>query len=244
MSHHSARSFVAGRTWACLLLSLLVCGAPSLGYAEETIVPTKEVHDVLRQAVQAAGEVSNPVFRAIIIDAIASAYVEMGNPEQALELAGRKDNFNKNETLLVTAKMLVEQGHSKQAADIASRIGDGYWKASVLEELGRYHGSKGEKEAAIQRFNQALKAAESIDDSSSRVHTMLRIAEAQAAGAIELRQGKPCSRSWNFHLEFKMHSQETWRSVMSLKDRPDWETCLVPCRLLTVSRMVTKRKEV
>jgi tetratricopeptide (TPR) repeat protein len=189
MRHHSARSFVADRIWAGLLLCLLVCGSPFQGYAKETTVPTQEVHDVLGQAVQAAAEASNPFFRAIIIDAIASAYAEMGNPEQALELAGRKDNVNKNGTLLAITHVLVEQGQGKQAGDIASRIDDGYWKASAIEELGRYHVSKGEKEAAIERYNQALKAAESIGDSYSRVYTMLRIAEAQAAGGDRVKAG-------------------------------------------------------
>jgi tetratricopeptide (TPR) repeat protein len=214
MSHHSARSFVAGRIWACLLLSLLVCGSPFGAYAKETTVPTKEVYDVLGQAVQAAAEVSNPFFRAIIIDAIASAYVEVGNPEQALVLAGRKDNVNKNGTLLVTAKMLVEQGHGKQAADIISRIDDGYWKASALEELGRYHVSKGEKEAAIEKFNQALKAAESIDDSDSRVHTMLRIAEAQAAGGDRVKAGETLQQV----LEFSSGIQDAQSRDLAIGD--------------------------
>jgi predicted negative regulator of RcsB-dependent stress response len=187
MIHNSARSFVTGRIWACLLLSLLVCGSPFQGYAKETIVPTKEVNDVLGQAVQAAVEVTNPVFRAKIIDAIASAYTEMGNHERALELAGRKDNVSKNGTLLAITQVLVEQGRGKQAEDIASRIDDGYWKASALEKLGSYHVSKGEKEAAVEKFNQALKATEGIGDSFSRVFTMLRIAEAQAAGGNRLK---------------------------------------------------------
>jgi tetratricopeptide (TPR) repeat protein len=189
MIHNFARSFVAGRLWAGLLLSFLVCGSPFQGYAKETTVPKQEVHDVLGQAVQAAAEVSNPFFRAIIIDAIASAYAEMGNPEQALELAGRKDNVNMNGTLLAITHVLVEQGQGKQAGDIASRIDDGFWKELALEELGRYHVSKGEKEAAIERFNLALKAAESIGDSQPRIDAMLRIAKAQAAGGDRVTAG-------------------------------------------------------
>ena len=198
MVHNSARSFVAGRIWTCLLLSLLVCGSPFQGYAKETIVPTKEVHDVLGQAVQATAEVINPFFRAKIIDAIASVYAEMGNPEQALALAGRTDNVNKNGTLLVTVKALVEQGHGKQAADIVARMDDGYWKASALEELGRYHVSKGDNDAAIERYKQALKAAESIGDSYSRAYTMLRIAEAQAAGGDRVKAGETLQKVLEF----------------------------------------------
>jgi predicted negative regulator of RcsB-dependent stress response len=198
MRHHSARSFVAGRIWACLLLSFLGCGSPSLGYADETIDPTKEVRDVLGQAVQAAVQVTNPFFRAKIIDPIASVYAEIGNLERALELAGMKDNVNNNGTLLAITQVLVKQGHSKQAADIASRIDDGYWKASALEELGRYHGSKGENEAAIERYKQALKAAASIDDSYSRVHTMLRIAEAQVAEGDIAKAGETLQQVLEF----------------------------------------------
>jgi tetratricopeptide (TPR) repeat protein len=214
MGHHSARSIVPGRIWACLLLSLLVCGSPFGAYAKETTVQTKEVNDVLDQAVQAAGEVINPFFRAKIIDAIASAYAEMGNSEQALELAGRKDNVNKNGTLLVTAKMLVEQGQGTQAADIVSRIDDGYWKALALEEIGRYHVSKGEKEAAIEKFNQALKATESIDDSSSRVPAMLRIAEAQAVGGDRIKAGGTLQQV----LEFSSGIQDAESRDMAIGD--------------------------
>jgi tetratricopeptide (TPR) repeat protein len=189
MGHHSARSFVAGRIWACLLLSLLVCGSPFHGYATEARVATKEVDDVLGQAMQAAGEVREPFFRADIIDAIASAYAEMGHHERALELAERKDNVSKDRTLLAITQVLVEQEQGKQAGDIASRMDDGYWKASALEKLGRCHVSKGKKEAAIERFNQALKAAESIDLSIPRVRTMLRIATAQAAGGDRVEAG-------------------------------------------------------
>src|SRR6185436_6251742 len=101
------------------------------------------------------------------------------------------DNVNKNGTLLVTAKMLVEQGHGKRAAEIASQIDDGYWKALALKELGRGHVSKGEKEAANEKFRQALKAAESISDIPiPRVRTMLGIAEAQAAGGNRVNAGE------------------------------------------------------
>lgn len=187
MRHHSSRSFVASRLWAGLLLSLLVCGSPFHGYATEVRVPTKEVDDVLGQAVHAAGEVRHPFFRADILVPIASAYAEIGRLERALELAQRKDNDSKERTLLAITQMLVEQGQPKQAGDIASRIEGGYWKASALQKLGRYHISKGEKEAALERFNQALKAAESIGDSYPRVRTMLGIAEGQAAGGDRVK---------------------------------------------------------
>jgi tetratricopeptide (TPR) repeat protein len=197
---------------------------------------------VLGQAVHAAGEVRHPFFRADILDPIASAYAEIGRLERALELAQRKDNVSKDRTLLAITQMLVEQGQPKQAGDIASRIEDGYWKASALQKLGRYHISKGEKEAALERFNQALKAAESIGDSFPRVRTMLGIAEAQAAGGDRVKAEETLRQVFVFSSGIQDAESRDLAIGYVAEGQAKLGTWLVPCGLWTVSWMVTKER--
>ena len=146
-----------------LLLCLLVFACLPIGNAEETISQAEEVHEVLGQALQAATGIQNPLHRRYIIDDIAAAYALAGDQDRALALAERKDNVDRNGTLLGISQALVKQGQGRQAEEIISHITEADGKAWALEELARYQIARGEQGEAKERLSQALKSAEGID---------------------------------------------------------------------------------
>ena len=168
-------------TTSCVLaISTLLCLDTALLYAEEQPKELSEVREILEQATQTAAPIKNAFFRAKVFHSIAAAHVKAANLEKALAVADRKDNVSKDGTLqaIIWAQLVMEQ--IPNAIETAARIEDGYFKASMLQNIAEDLAKKAEHKDALKILEEARAASSTMRDDSTKAHVLRNIAETQA----------------------------------------------------------------
>ena len=140
---------------AVITLSLLLF--PTHGFSKELpFIEAEEILAILQDTTTSAAEIPNKFYRAKFYDQIATAFVELGHVEKAIEMADRTDNVTRDGTLKKICQFLLEHGRIHEAFQTAKKVQEPHWIASVLQEIAPQLTDEDHKRQALKLLQKAL----------------------------------------------------------------------------------------